>query len=136
MQNDIPKTVLIVDEDSQLVADIASRCKAIGLRPIVASDSLEAVHQMQVQIPDLLCVDENLSATESCTFLERLGMSEETRNIPAIVLSSQDNLLNIPRVDSLFGYYVRKSLASWATIEMYINELISIQPTEAEHEHY
>lgn len=126
------KSMLIVDEDLELVGCITSHCRSIGLEVRTASSVNEAVVLMNAKMPDLLCADIDLPAIKDQSFFERLSTNGQTRDIPAIVLCQSKDLNSLQRLESLRGYYVYKSVDSMNTIEMFINELIDVHSTEAE----
>ena len=45
------KTVLIVDDNQELLIDLANQCEAIGLSALTAIDAVSAAKMMDQQLP-------------------------------------------------------------------------------------
>ena len=127
-KNDFSKTVLIVDQDRDLVKQLASQIRTLGLNVVTANDTLTAVKIMDRGFPDLLVLDVETPAGNGKSLLTMLESIEESRGIPAIVLCQSPDLNNVPRVETACAYYVHKSLQSWNKIEIFIHELIDLEP--------
>jgi len=125
------KTALIVDENRDLCVQLADKTKAMGLSSLTANDAVSAVKIMERQIPDLLIFDIELPAGEEKTFLERLGGSSKTCEIPAIVLCKNADLSSITKDPTLIAYYVHKPEEAWDKIETFIHELVDLNASSA-----
>ena len=123
----VQKTVLIVDDNQELLVNLAKQCKAIGLSVLTASDAVSAAKLMDQQFPALLLIDAEMPAGNGKTFLERLEANSETQGIPAIVLCKNADMNSIARVPKMVAYYVHKSERAWNTIEMFIHELVDLK---------
>ena len=125
------KTVLIVDDDRDLVDILAKRCESIGLKVQKAHNLISAVVLMDKAFPDLLCVDVNFPAGNGLTFLDALRLDAGAARIPVIVLTGRQDPSTISRCQDLCAYYVRKSTNAWRAIEPIIYELIDHEPPGA-----
>ncbi|MDB4766284.1 hypothetical protein OAG71_01205 [bacterium] len=125
------KTVLIVDDNQELCVQLAGQTRAMGLSSLTANDAISAVKIMERQMPDLLIFDSELPAGEEKTFLERLGGSSRSCEIPAIVLCKNADLSSITRDPTLIAYYVHKSEEAWDKIETFIHELVDLNVNSA-----
>jgi signal transduction histidine kinase/DNA-binding response OmpR family regulator len=83
--------VLFIDDDidmQRLVAESLRQDQRIEVR--IASDGLDALEVMHDFVPDLIVLDLIMPRMDGLTFLDRLRANPHTRNVPVIVLSSQD----------------------------------------------
>lgn len=128
------KTMLIVDQDDQLVSQLTSRCREMGLCVLTANTAEQAVIHMSHGMPDLLCIDAYLAADKGQTFLERINKHKPCRNLATIVLCHEDDLNKVQGATKLPAYCVAKPNPSWARIEMLIDELVVIEPITTESE--
>ena len=71
------KTILIVDDDADLVAILTVRCKRLGFNTLSAHNLLSAVSQLDFQSPDLLCVDVGLETGNGLNFLELIQLDSK-----------------------------------------------------------
>ena len=127
-QDSAGKTVLVVDENPEWLAFLAQRCRSIGLIVQTASDAFAAVEIMDRKFPDLLILDIEMPAGNKKLFLECLGGDSESREIPAIALCSNADLNSVQKNESMVAYYVYKSRQNWNRIEVFISELIDVNP--------
>ena len=125
------KTILIIDDDTNLIEALAARCRKIGLQVETARNLLTAVVIMDRKLPDLLCVDINMPTGNGLNFCEMLSLDENTSKIPVIVLSGQKDPDTLLRCQNLCAYYVHKSNDVWRSMEPVIYELIDIEPSNA-----
>jgi CheY-like chemotaxis protein len=127
-QNSRPKSVLLVDDDPEILEIFSLRCNSLGLETRTASNVKEALKAICQLKPDLLFVDVAMPFTSGITLLEVLSANPDTSDIPAIVFTGRDDLETINRAHELCAYYVQKSSSAWDTIQTYINELVDIPP--------
>jgi CheY-like chemotaxis protein len=83
--------VLFVDDDidmQRLVAESLREDQRIEVR--IASDGIDALEVMNDFTPDLIILDLIMPRMDGLAFLDRLRANPHTRNVPVIVLSSQD----------------------------------------------
>lgn len=122
------RSILIIDNEVGLVNEFAERCKALGLDVITACDAREASLVFDRGLPDLLMFNINLPAGNNKTFIECLAAYEDTRDIPSILLCDEPDW-DSATTDTTFGYRVHKCLENWWRVEMFIFELIDLDPS-------
>lgn len=122
------KTILIVDDDPQIVEVIAKRCRSIGLKVLVAHNALSALLLIDKRLPDLVCLDVELPTGNGLDICEIMATSQETHNIPVIVLTGRRDAETIRTCRNLRAYYVPKSAPLWQQLEPLIYELIGKKP--------
>jgi DNA-binding NtrC family response regulator len=120
------KTVLIVDDDSQLTRQFAENCRKIGLSPHTARDVREASLLFDVALPDLLIFNVSLLAGNQRKFIDCLAEYEDTREIPVIMLCDPVDWEMAFSCETIVGYPALRSIDNWSRIEMFIRELVDV----------
>jgi DNA-binding response OmpR family regulator len=82
------KTVLIVEDDSKIVAALEIRFKAGGYRTLTAGDAASGLSKALQHQPDLILLDISLPAGDGLQLGERLKSQPETRRIPMIFVTA------------------------------------------------
>lgn len=80
--------VLIADDDRVTTTLISSRLRTGGHECTVASDAMQAVMQAMRAKPEVILLDINMPGGSGIHVLERLKASNNTCNIPIIVISA------------------------------------------------
>lgn len=85
------KTILVVDDDEDLVRALSIRLKAAGYDVVAAMDGMQAVMMTHRRDPDLLILDIRMPGGSGITVMDKLQGSIKTRRIPVIVASAFDD---------------------------------------------
>ena len=93
--------VLIADDDRILTSLIASRLKARGWIPEIASDSMQAVMFAVRSQPAVITLDINMPGGSGFEVLRKLRLSARTNQIPVVVLSGSHSREDQRKVDEL-----------------------------------
>jgi len=83
------KTVLVVDDDRDIVDLINDLLSNKGYEVVVAYDALQAIQFAHREIPDIIILDLVMPAGGGFTTLERLKGSAMTSKIPIIILTGK-----------------------------------------------
>ncbi len=124
------KTILIADDQRELVRAIQLRCRHLGLETLVAHDAMTALTLINEHRPDLVCLDVNMPAGNGLSVCEMLAGDEQLASIPVIILTGRADDETIRRCHSMCAYYVLKSSDVWQRIEPLLHELLGIEPPE------
>jgi DNA-binding response OmpR family regulator len=84
------KTILIVDDDRDLLLGLTPRLKANGYGVIFAMDGISAIGVARKEMPDLVILDLGLPAGDGFVVLKRMRSLPDLVDIPVIVLSAWD----------------------------------------------
>lgn len=84
------KTILIVDDDPNLVLGLSVWLRANGYRVVSAADAASAISMTLNEKPDLLILDLGLPAEDGFTVLERLKELTSAGALPTIMLSARN----------------------------------------------
>ena len=100
------KTILIADDDGDLVQMIALRCSQIGIRVFRSPDAMHALLGVHRIRPDLVLLDVNMPGGNGLSICEMLAGDESLAKIPVIIMTG-DSAEEIPRRCQAF------TLSSW-----------------------
>lgn len=91
------KTILIIDDDQDLLLGLTARLKAHGYRVVTAVDGVSAVTVAVKETPDLIILDLGLPAGDGFVVLERIRRLSDLMTTPVIVLSARNPVENKKR---------------------------------------
>lgn len=83
------KTILIADDESHIVNVVSLKLRNAGYRVVTAGDGLEALELAVTEKPDLLITDYHMPRLSGIELCRRLKQDQETRSIPAIMLTAR-----------------------------------------------
>lgn len=124
------KTILIADDDQDLVAALSARCRQMGLNVFTASDATDAFYAIDIRGPDLVCLDIGMPGGNGLAVCEMLADDDQWRGIPVIILTGRSDEETIQRCRNLSAHYVAKSHDVWQRMKPLICELLDIAPAE------
>ena len=84
------RTVLIIDDENKLVADLDEKLKELGNGLAIARDEAQGMMLAHREKPDLIVLGLNLTRNEGVKILTDLARSVDTMLIPVIFIG-QDN---------------------------------------------
>ena len=102
-------TILIIDDDKDLVRMLGMRLQHEGYRVEAAFDAVQAVSQAIKLKPDLVLLDIIMPAGNGVGVLEKLRMNVKTFNIPVIALTGVSDKQTKETTEKLgiSGYFVK-----------------------------
>ena len=123
MSNQPERTILIADDDSDLTAGLAMRCRDLGYNVFTAHDAFIALMLIRTHRPDIVCLDVNMPGGNGLSVSEMLITDNGFPNLPIIVLTGDANPDTIRRCHSLGLFYVEKCNDVWPRIKPILEEL-------------
>jgi two-component system response regulator RpaA len=95
MQRDSkPKTILVVDDDPQVVEMIHCALRLAGFSVATAPDGVTALKMARALLPDLILLDLVLPELDGFSVCETLRRDRTTASIPIIMLTGLSSQLN------------------------------------------
>ncbi|MDD5747690.1 MAG: response regulator [Actinomycetota bacterium] len=82
------KKVLIVEDDEEIVKLLNLRLRTEGFETVSATDAKSGVSLASEYQPDLILLDIALPDESGAEFMKRMELSEQTKNIPVIVITA------------------------------------------------
>ena len=128
------KTVLIADDDRDLVQVLKLRCNQLGLNVVGAHDAMTALALAHQEQPDLICLDVNMPSGSGLSVCEMLTADERLSSIPVIMLTGRTDEETIRRCHAMRAYYVLKSRDIWDRVEPILRQCLELPPADTDTE--
>ena len=122
----IAKTVLIADDDYELVEVLAMRCRQLGLNVLTAYDGMSALAMIDEKMPDLICLDVNMPLGDGLGVCEMMAPDQLLAAIPVIVLTGRSDHETVRRCRSLGAHYLHKSHDVWPMLRPLLHEFLEL----------
>jgi CheY-like chemotaxis protein len=118
------KTIVIADDDPDLVSVLTARCQSLGLEVCAAYDALSALNAIHQCQPAVICLDVNMPSGNGLSVREMLASDERFAATPVIILTGDTSEDTIRRCHFYCAYYVEKCPDLWPRIEPLLRELL------------
>ncbi len=128
MSNETLPTILIADDDRDLVKALSSRLMHLGYRVTISHDALSALVLAKHDPPDLVLMDIKMPGGNGVCVLEMLRSDAQWCELPVIVVSGVATPEMIQRVRSLNGHFVSKTTDMWQRIQNLVQSHLGKQP--------
>lgn len=105
----MPRNVLVVDDDRDLVKAISLRLRSVGIGSVEAYDAVSATQIARSAKPDLILLDIGLPGADGHTVGMRIRMDPMTWEIPMIFITGRDSLEDRIKASGVgaFGYLLK-----------------------------
>jgi CheY-like chemotaxis protein len=120
------RSILIADDDIDLVNILTTRCRALGLEVDSAYNAMTALGKIEENQPDLVILDVNMPAGNGLGVCEMMANHEQLSSIPVIMLTGHCDQETIRRCRSLQAHYVAKSHDIWSRVERLLRSFLDI----------
>ncbi|VAX34897.1 hypothetical protein MNBD_UNCLBAC01-1224 [hydrothermal vent metagenome] len=87
------KKILVIDDEQDLVDMLKYALEAQGYIVVTAFDGLEGLEKTKKEKPDLIMLDYMMPKLDGLSFIEEIGLDEDLRKTPIIVLTGKDFIL-------------------------------------------
>jgi DNA-binding response OmpR family regulator len=104
----LPKTVLAIEDDLEVLGIIKAHLAGAGYRVLVAAEGEAGLELARTQPVDLITLDLRMSPVHGRDVLHRLRADAATRDIPVVLVTVADELLSDLVAD---GYVSKPFLA-------------------------
>ncbi len=121
------KTVLIADDDADLVELLTRRCRALGLEVDSASNAMTALGKAEEMLPDVAILDLRMPYGNGLSVCEMMASHEQLRDTPVILLTGDADEATIRRCHQLCAYYVPKSTDLWSRVEPLLCDVLNLE---------
>ena len=85
------QTVLVVDDDTEILAAATMRLKAAGYDTLTAADGQAGVALAEACHPDGVLMDVNMPVKDGITALKELKSIDSTQDIPVVIMSARES---------------------------------------------
>jgi two-component system, OmpR family, alkaline phosphatase synthesis response regulator PhoP len=83
------KRILVADDEAHILHVVSMKLKNAGFEVITAMDGEEALELAKAEKPDMVITDLQMPIMTGLDFCKGLRMCEETKSIPAIMLTAR-----------------------------------------------
>lgn len=118
------KVVLICDRDRATVRSLSAEFQLAGLNVETAFDLESAVVLMDQRLPDLLCVDLELSSPEGLSVFQMLSTDQLAARIPGIALVRRIDESVVERTGGMCVYPVAREGQPSRWVDCLVEELL------------
>ena len=120
------KSVLVADDDADVLTALVLRCEQLGLDVRLARDAMTALMMFQAKPPDLLIIDVNMPRGNGLSVCEMIAADARNHGIPLIVLTgcSDDDL--IARCRRAGAHHVLKNGDVWNRIRPLLHDALGM----------
>ena len=85
------ETILVVDDDTEILAAATIRLKAAGYDTLTAADGQAGVAAAEACQPDGILMDVNMPVKDGITALKELKSIDCTKDIPVVIMSAKES---------------------------------------------
>ena len=124
------RTVIIADDDRELVDLLTIRCQRLGLEVDTAFNAMTALRKIEQAEPDLAIVDVNMPLGNGLALCEMMASHERLKQIPVIVLTGNTANDTVRRCHDLCAYWVPKCPDVWGRLEPLVTEILGTPKDE------
>ena len=118
-----PYSVLIADDDVDLLRALSLGCSALGYDVVTAPDGGEALRMAQSAPPHLMIVDIGMPCADGFQVCDSLLESGVV--FPVIALTGRADAMTSQRCESLGMHFVKKGAESWDRLVPLMHRLIT-----------
>jgi len=118
------ESIVIADDDIDLVDILRRRCESLGLKVYTAYDAFNALNLIHERQPDLVCLDVNMPSGSGLSVLEMLAHHDSLASTPVIIMTGDSDHETIRRCYDLCAFYVEKSSDVWSRLEPLMYEFL------------
>ena len=101
------RTVLLVDDEEQLVLAMKIRLQAKGYLVDIATDGKQALEQMEAKQPDLILLDIRMPVMDGYTCIREINSRYGRGTIPIVILTARDRMKDLFDVEGIEDYIVK-----------------------------
>lgn len=102
-----PRTILVADDDKELVMAIKTRLQAQGYHVIIAFDGQETVKLVLESEPDLVLLDVLMPVIDGYACLRQINARLGRGKIPVVVLTSRDYMKDLFTLEGIEDYILK-----------------------------
>lgn len=125
------KTILLADDDADLLHTLTLRCKQLGLEVVSVADAMTALSTADFMCPDLICLDVEMPNGNGLAACEMISSDDRFTEIPLLIMTGRKDEATIRRCQEMGAHYLAKGGDLWRRMEVLIRELGLVEPAGA-----
>jgi len=103
----VERTVLVIDDDEDILASISSMLGKRGARVITAMSAEEALDILKEQSPDVILTDVLLPQMNGYDFLKMIRSYPPTANIPVVVMTGRSQMKDVFEIAGVAAFIAK-----------------------------
>ena len=107
----MPKKILVIDDEKDIVNLLASRLKANRYEVVTAFDGDEGLEKLKTEKPDLVILDILMPKTDGYTFVREFKTMIDLKDVPIIVLTAKEMMRDLFKMEGITDYIVKPFVA-------------------------
>lgn len=120
------KTILIADDNPDVLAILSPRCREMGLEVLTADNALDAFEAAERCQPCVIILDVNMPKGNGLSVCEMLSSHQQLRSTPVIILTADSSEEIVKRCHQLAAFYVPKHVDMWRRVEPLLREILDM----------
>jgi CheY-like chemotaxis protein len=116
MQMESSRTILIADDDPELVKALTIRCNSMGFAVDSASDGVRALLKARKNPPALLILDIDMPSADGLSVCRTLANGKLPR-IPVVILTGRSGDADVEACEKLGATYCKKGEGAWSELK-------------------
>lgn len=121
------KSVLIADDDADVLTALTLRCEQLGFEVRLARSAMAALVMVRLDPPSLLIIDVNMPGGNGLSVCEMLTTDTHCAAVPAIVLTGRTDQNTIDRCQSAGVHYVCKGGDVWDRVKPLLKDMLRVE---------
>jgi len=105
---DTKKTIMVVDDNPDIITIVKTILEGKGYNVLSASSGPELLNMLKNQKPDLIILDIMMPEMDGYTVNARLTENDATRRIPVIILTAKGQMRDVFEMASNVAFYMEK----------------------------
>lgn len=130
------KSVLIADDDSDIVELLTFRCKQLGFEVDSANNAMTALGKIEECPPGVVILDVDMPCGNGLCVREMMSHHDDLKTIPVIMLTASASEETIRRCHEQCSYYVLKCPDVWSRVEPILRDLFHCEEVSATSERH
>jgi len=121
-------TVMIIDDDGELLHVLARRCASIGLRAATYTSLSDALSDALAIVPDIIVLDVTMPTGSGLEACERLATDKRLMSVPVVIMTGHAEGETRLRALHAGARYVRKGAHLWDRLGPVLEQELSLAP--------
>ena len=103
----MPKKILIIDDEPEIVELIGNRLRANQFDVVTAADGLQGLERAKDNRPDLIILDVGMPNMDGYTFVQEFKKIDELRSIPIIILTAKTHVQSLFKAEGIADCFLK-----------------------------
>lgn len=125
------QTILIADDDQDLLNVLELRCAKLGLEVVTAGNAIDALRAATEAQPDIICMDVELPGGNGLAAAEMFRSDDRFSDAPLIIITGNTDANLERRCHELPAYYIPKASDTWERLELLLRDILGLTKSDS-----